>query len=90
MLWVKETLIEKIMSEIDMHSMLKRSGLQSTIDSIRTKKNYIDKQMRRISRDLRRADNIDYEKVEKYQKLNQDSRRIRIFEAELMYLRNII
>lgn len=75
---------------IQLHSSGKKSGLQASISIVCKKRRNVDQRMRVLSRQLRRADLIDMKKVSEYVELNKECRKLRIYEAELVYMRNIL
>lgn len=84
----KEKTIDLMVDES--YSLEKRPSLQSTLETLRSKKQDIDQRMRHLQNRLRHAETIDLSKINEYVDLNKQQRKIRIMEAELMYIRNII
>lgn len=74
------------------HTWTKKNvpSLKCSIDGLRNKKRRIIKKMRVISQQLRQSLVYDPHKIEEYQALNEELRRVRIFDAELTHLRNML
>jgi predicted nucleic acid-binding protein len=77
-------------TSVQIHSLLKTSGLKATIQSLRDRKQRITNTMSVKARYLRRNEGIDYDAINDYLKLNQELRTIKIYEAELVYLKNML
>lgn len=68
----------------------KKSDLQATINALMLRKRRIQKKMRTLARQLRYNEGIDHDMVTLYQKLNEDLRKVKIFEAEFCYKKHML
>jgi hypothetical protein len=81
----------------DINLILKQTATQPTkeslkysIDGVRNKKRRIIRKMRVLSQQLREAQIYDTHKLDEYIALNDELRRVRIYDVELTHLRNIL
>lgn len=70
-----------------------KSQLQKTCKNLLMRKSRIQKKMRTLARELRYDaldDKFDAKKIEEYQTLNKQLRRVKIFEAEFNYTMHML
>jgi hypothetical protein len=65
-------------------------SLKYSIDGLKQRKRRILKKMRVISQQLRQSEVYDVGKLSQYQSLNDELKRVRIYDAELTHLRNML
>ena len=78
------------MNLIDITPGNSKSDLKNTINALGMRKVRIQKKMRLMARQLRYNDEIDMDMVNAYQKLNEDLRAVKIYEAEFCYKKNML
>lgn len=75
---------------IERYSISQNTGLQATIQRMKETKSRITLEMRQLYSEMKVADTINAEKLNRYLYLNEELRKVSIFEAEFTYLKNII
>lgn len=79
---------------IDFKTLKKQKCTKDSLDelmgALRKRKSRINGSIWSLNRELRMAKNIDFKKVDDYQKLNEEFRAVKIYEANLLYLRNML
>jgi hypothetical protein len=68
----------------------KKPALQANIDVLRARKKKLSLLLRQLGLELRLAEKIMPDKLNSYASLNEELRKVKIFEAELVFLRNSI
>jgi hypothetical protein len=79
------------MSElVQLHSMGSHEGLKQTINNLRDKKKTLSYTMKVLNEQMRGEDKLDNKKLTEFLNANAELRKIRIYEAEFLYLKNIL
>lgn len=74
-----------------MQSFVSRPKLQETINATRERKKRIAYKLKGKRDELVLLDiSKSHDKLSEYQKLNEELRKVKIYEAELVYLRNML
>lgn len=79
-----------MVNTIEMNSGQTKSQLNDTCNALNERKRRIQKEMRAIARTLRFEEDIDYNLLAKYQKLNTDLKNTKIMEAEFCYTKHML
>jgi hypothetical protein len=78
-------------SSIQLHSLLKQVGIHMTIDILREKRQRLVSSMTATSRYFfERGDQLSLVKMDAYQRMNEELREIKIMEAELTFIKNLL
>jgi hypothetical protein len=67
-----------------------KESLRFSIDGCRQRKRRILNQMRKVSQQLRQSKVFDPRKLDEYQELNDQLKAVKVYETELVYLRNML
>lgn len=67
-----------------------KESLRFSIDGCRQRKRRLLNQMRKVSQQLRQSKTLDPKKLDEYQVLNDQLKAVKVYETELVYLRNML
>jgi len=67
-----------------------KTELNGTIDALNSRKARINCKMRLLARKLRQDENMDVRDLDEYQRLNDELKGVKLWEAELAYTRNML
>jgi hypothetical protein len=86
----KKQLVMDDNSTIELPALLKERGLKGTVEFLRQRRCKLQNIMSITHRYLRNSESIDHAKVDEYVKMNKQLRELKIFEAELTYIKNLL
>jgi hypothetical protein len=78
------------MDAVQLHSINTVEGLTATIESVRNKKKYINSRLKVLREKMAESESIGNEKLDEYMAQSNELRKIMIYEAEFLYLKNIL
>lgn len=64
--------------------------VEETVEATRKKIHLINVKMARLAKDLRASEGIDFKKIDEFQGLNKQLYGLRIYEAQMVYLKNLL
>lgn len=67
-----------------------KTELNGTINALNSRKARINVKMRALAKKLREDENMDPADLDAYQKLNQELKDVKLWEAEMAYTRNML
>lgn len=75
---------------IELSKNSKKSELTMTINSLNGRKTRLHKKMRALAKKLRGDENMHEDDLTAYQKMNQELKDLKLWEAEMVYTRNML
>jgi hypothetical protein len=73
-----------------MESFFSKPKLKDTINALRDRNKRLSDKLKGKRDEIILSDSLDQDKITEYQKMNEELRKTKIYEAELVYLRNML